>query len=50
MTNIQSKSQIPFCKFIDKSVIHVSRVYPISEHFLPNVPSAGGDNIIGEES
>ena len=24
MTNIQSKSLIPFCQFIDKSVIHVS--------------------------
>ena len=27
MTNIQSKSLIPFCKFIDKSVIHVSIFY-----------------------
>ena len=27
MTNIQSKSLIPFCKCIDKSVIHVSIFY-----------------------
>ena len=27
MTNIQSKSLIPFCLFIDKSVIHVSIFY-----------------------
>ena len=30
MTNIQSKSVIPFCKFIDNSVIHVSIFYMLA--------------------
>ena len=34
MTNIQSTSLIPFCSFIDKSVIHVSIFYMHAVHQL----------------